>query len=321
MSLDLIVLAGDIDDVPVDLSQGMQWAFRLLIAVFLFGIALDSRPDDFRAALRRPGVFGVLLTTQYVVMPALTLGLLVLLDPHPSVALGMIFVICCPSGSVSNLITHRARGDVALSVSLTAVSNLTALVATPAAFAFWGSLYPDTDRLLTEIQLDAGDMAIEIVILLGIPFALGVLVAQRLPALAARLRRPLEIATLLFLVTLAAGALGSRIADVLPFLGAVAAGVVLQNALSFIVGYGAGRTSRLPDPGVRTMTIEIGMRNTGLALVLVLAYFDELGGAILLVAMWAAWDVIVGLSVAAWWRRRPLAPSETPLARRGPTAS
>ncbi|WP_141013995.1 bile acid:sodium symporter family protein [Nocardioides sambongensis] len=311
MSVDLILLAGDIDDVPTELSQGMQWAFRLLIAVFLFGIALDSKPDDFRAALRRPGVFGTLLVTQYAVLPLLTLGLLVLLDPHPSVALGMIFVICCPSGSVSNLITHRARGDVALSVSLTAVSNLTALVATPAAFAFWGSLYPDTDRLLTSIRLDPGDMAIEILILLGAPFALGIWVAHRWPDFTDRMRRPVEIATLVFLVTLAAGALAGRIVDLAPFLGAVAGAVLLQNALSFIIGYGAGRISRLPEPGLRAMTIEIGMRNTGLALVLVLAYFDGLGGAILLVATWAVWDVVFGLLLAGWWRRRPMRSDQT----------
>lgn len=307
MTLDLIAAAGDIDDIPADLPGAFQWAIKVLIAIFLFGVSLDSRTDDFRAVARRPDVFAAVLLAQYVLMPAFTLVLLAALDPHPSVALGMIFVVCCPSGSVSNLITHRAHDDVALSVSLTTVSNAVALVATPAAFAFWGSRNADTDRLMTSVSLDATELAIEIVLLIGVPFALGVWFAHAFPHAAERLRRPVEVGTLVLLILLATSALAGRIADLAPHLGAVALAVLAQNALSFALGYGAGRACRLPDPGRRAMTIEVGMRNTGLALVLVIAYFDGLGGAVLLVAAWAVWDVVFGLALAQWWRRRPVA--------------
>jgi BASS family bile acid:Na+ symporter len=237
-------------------------------------------------------------------VPALTLPLIAVLDVHASVALGMLFVACCPSGNLSNLLTHRARGDVALSVSLTTVSNACAVVLTPLAFAFWGDLQPDVSGLMRDIDLDVADMAVEIALLIGLPFAAGALVAATWPAVAARARRPVEIGTLVLLLLLIAGSLAGSMTIFLDTIGAVALAVVLQNLLSLLVGYAAGRGCRLPVPGVRALTFELGIRNTALGLVIVLAYFDGLGGAAVLMAIWGLWDVIAGLTLASWWRRR-----------------
>ncbi|MEQ6901576.1 bile acid:sodium symporter family protein [Nocardioides sp. YIM 152588] len=319
MTMDLIPLAaGGINDVSTELNPAFQFAMKALIAVFLLGVALDSKPSDFRVVARRPWVFAAVLGTQYVVLPAITVGLIAVLDVVPSVALGMVFVVCCPSGSLSNLMTHRAHGDVALSVSLTTASNGVALIATPLAFAFWGSINPETDQLMRTIHLDALEMAFQIVFLIGVPFAIGIWIAHRWPDVAARMRKPVEIGTLVVLTTVSLGALAGKLDIMLAHLGAVALAVLIQNAVSFGAGYGVGRAMRLPEHSVRATTIEIGMRNTGLALILVLAYFDGLGGAVLLVAAWAVWDVLVGLGVAQTWRRRgaPVGAPE-PAAERG----
>ena len=93
-----------------------------------------------------------------MLLPAITFLLTLALDVRGSVALGMILVACCPPGNVSNILTHRARGDVALSVSMTAVSNLLAIFLMPLNMAFWGSLHPTGKKLLEDIELDAVDM-------------------------------------------------------------------------------------------------------------------------------------------------------------------
>src|SRR5689334_7897199 len=124
MTAYLAVLATDIDDLRLEIGDGFQLGVKAIVALFLFGIALDTDLSDFRDVVRRPWVIAIGLVAQYVVMPALTVLLTLTLDVRGSVAIGMILVVCCPAGNLSNILTHRARGDVDLLVSMTAVSTL-----------------------------------------------------------------------------------------------------------------------------------------------------------------------------------------------------
>jgi BASS family bile acid:Na+ symporter len=227
------------------------------------------------------------------------------LDVRGSVAIGMILVVCCPAGNLSNILTHRARGDVALSVSLTAVSTMVAVVATPIALAFWCGLNPAADDLLRDVHIDPWDMVGEAVFLIGLPFALGLLIAWRRPSVSERARRIVEPAALTLLLLIVVGGLAGQFKTFIDYIGVVAVAIILQNALSLLVGYSAGRAARLPEPGLRAMTLELGLRNTGLALVLALGFFGDLGGVAFVAAMWGLWDVITGLTISTWWRRRP----------------
>lgn len=303
MTAYLTVLAGDIDGLRIDLSDGFQLATKAIIAVFLLGVALDTRLEDFRDVVRRPLPVGAGLVAQYVVMPALTVLLTMGLDVRGSVAIGMILVVCCPAGNLSNILTHRARGDVALSISLTAASNVLAVLVTPVAVAFWCGLNPAADDLLRDVSIDTGDLVAEVAVLIGLPFAAGLLVAWRFPAFAARARRWVEPAALVLLLLIIVGGLAGQFATFVEYAGVVALAIIAQNALSLAVGYGTGRSLRLPAPGVRAMTFELGVRNTGLALVLALGFFGDLGGVAFVAALWGLWDVTTGLVLASWWRR------------------
>ena len=303
MAAYLTVLAGDIDGLRIDLSDGFQLATKAIIAVFLLGVALDTRLEDFRDVVRRPLAVGAGLVAQYVVMPALTVLLTLGLDVRGSVAIGMILVVCCPAGNLSNILTHRARGDVALSISLTAASNVLAVLVTPVAVAFWCGLNPAADDLLRDVSIDTGDLVAEVAVLIGLPFAAGLLVAWRFPAFAARVRRWVEPAALVLLLLIIVGGLAGQFATFVEYAGVVALAIIAQNALSLAVGYGTGRGLRLPVPGVRAMTFELGVRNTGLALVLALGFFGDLGGVAFVAALWGLWDVTTGLVLASWWRR------------------
>src|SRR6478735_7453575 len=240
----LTVLAGDIDRLQLELSDAFQLA-------------------DFRDVLRRPFVIGAGLVAQFVVMPALTLLLTLALDVRGSVAIGMILVVCCPAGNFSNLLTYRARGDVTLSISMTTASNVLAVLVTPIAIAFWCGLNPAADGLMRDVSIDTGDMVVEVALLIGLPFAAGLAVAWRWPAISAGARRFVEPAALVLLLLIIVAGTAGQASRYLEYVGVVALAITLQNALSLAVGYATGRGLRLPPAGVRTMTFELGVRNTG----------------------------------------------------------
>lgn len=296
----------DLDAVEVSIPGGMDIAVKVLVAFFLFGVALDTRLEDLVLHVRRPLVLVSGVAAQFLLLPVLTLGLCYLLDVRGSVALGMLLVACLPAGNLSNLLTHRARGDVALSIALTTGSNLVALVATPTLFAFWAAKFGPAETLLRDIDLDPAAMALEVALLIGVPFLLGVWVGTRWPKFAARVRRPVDLAVLMLLLVVVLGGLGARWQVIVDHFSEVSLAVVVQNAMVLGVGFVLSLVLRLRPAAARAMTLEIAVRNTALGLVIALAYFDQVGGVVIVVALWALWDVIVGLALSSYWRARPL---------------
>ncbi len=295
--------ARDVDDIRIAFDEGSLTTLKIVIGAILFGIALDTKLSDFAAAVRRPGTIALGVLAQFVLLPGITFVLTLVLGISGSVALGMILVACCPPGNVSNILTHRARGDVALSVSMTAVSNLLAIVLMPLNVAFWGSLHPTGSKLLESIDLSAVDMLLEIALVIGVPFALGITLARLWPLAAARAGR--IVGPLAFLALGAVIVLGvANNWDIfLHYIGVVLVAVFLHDALALLLGYGIARATRLPPRSTRAMTFEVGIRNAGLGLLLVFTYFDGLGGMALVAAWWGIWDIVAGLVVAEWWGR------------------
>ncbi len=179
------VMLTDVDNITIAFDDSSLTTLKIVIGAILFGIALDTTLEDFARALRRPGTIAIGVLAQFLLLPALTFVLTLVLDVRGSVALGMILVACCPPGNVSNILTHRAGGDVALSVSMTAVSNVLAIFLMPLNMAFWGGLHPTGHKLLEDIDLSALDMLGEIAFVIGVPFALGLTIARFWPRAAA----------------------------------------------------------------------------------------------------------------------------------------
>ncbi|MGA8257052.1 MAG: bile acid:sodium symporter family protein [Nocardioides sp.] len=300
----LLLAAPDIDQLTLDLPGGLQLATKIVVGLFLFGIALDTKLADFRDVVRRPGVIAVGVIAQYVVAPALTVLLTLALDVRGSVAIGMLLVACCPAGNLSNLLTHRARGDVALSISLTGVSNVLAVVATPIAFAFWSGLNSNAEALLRDVSLEPWDVVGEVALLIGLPFAAGLFVGWRWSSFAERVKGYVEPGVLVLLLLVVVGGLAGQFDVFVDYVGDVALPIGAQNLLALGVGYATARACRLSVSGTRAMTFELGVRNTALAVVLALAFFGDLGGVVLVAALWGLWDSATGLALASWWRRR-----------------
>lgn len=300
----------DVDNIRIVFEESSLTTLKIVIGAILFGIALDTKLDDFKAAARRPGVIAIGVLAQFLLLPAITFVLTLVLDLRGSVALGLILVACCPPGNVSNILTHRAGGDVALSVSMTAVSNLLAIVLMPLNMAFWGGLHPTGKKLLEEIDLGALDMLVEVGLVIGVPFVAGLTIARFWPRVAAVGHRVIGPLSYVGLAAIIVAGVANNWDIFVDYIGIVLLAVFLHDALALALGYGIGRATKLPDASVRAMTFEVGIRNAGLGLLLVFTYFDGLGGMALVAAWWGIWDIIAGLTVAVAWRRvRGVAPS------------
>ncbi|MGP1275033.1 MAG: bile acid:sodium symporter family protein [Caulobacterales bacterium] len=292
----------NLDAIELSLGPVFQSVLPVSLAVIMFAVALTLKVEDFVALTRRPIQFAGAAITQILLLPLATLALVTITGPQPSIALGMIVVACCPGGNVSNFFTHLGRGDTALSVSLTATSSLLAALATPVSILFWSGLYPPTRALVETLDVNALPFVLQTMVMLAVPLILGMVVAARAPGIARRLRPVMSILAMAILVAIILGSLAGN-ADLL-LMGAVAILpiVILHNALALLLGYAAGWALRFDRRGRRAMTIEIGIQNSGLGLVILLGAMGGLGGAAAIIAVWGIWHLISGLGLAYAFR-------------------
>jgi BASS family bile acid:Na+ symporter len=297
-----------LDAIQLDFEPGKLLALNIILGLLMFGVAMDLRVADFRAVARTPRGPLVGIATQLLLLPPATFLLVQAIDPIPSVKLGMMLVAACPGGNVSNFLVWLARGNTALSVSMTAVTSSAAVITTPFNLAFWASLDPDTRALLAHVAVDAGDMFATIFMLLAVPLALGMLVRSRYPDFCARVRRPLRlVAGALFLGFIVAAFYRDReylTPAILPVLGIV----IVHNALALGLGYTAARLMGLAARDRRAVTLEVGVQNSGLGLALIFNFFAGLGGTAIVAAWWGTWHLVGGYSMAMIWSRIRPAP-------------
>jgi BASS family bile acid:Na+ symporter len=299
-----------IDQLALNFSEGNLLLLNALIGLMMFGMALDLKVDDFKRIVRVPKAPAIGLAAQFILLPAFTFLLTLILRPTPSIALGMILVASCPGGNLSNIMTYLAGGNASLSVGMTAVSTAAAIIMTPLNLSIWGNLNPDTAPILRSVSLSPLDLFLTIVVILGIPLVLGMLTARRFPAIAERIRTPFKVFSVIVFIGFVGVALAGNWQNFLDYVGLVVFAVFLHNALALSLGYGAGRLAGLDPRDTRAVSIEVGLQNSALGLVLVFDFFDGLGGMAIITAWWGIWHIIAGLTVAYLWSRRPVPGAE-----------
>jgi bile acid:Na+ symporter, BASS family len=292
-----------IDSVRLSFSPGTLILLNAVIGLMMFGMALDMKRDDFERVVRSPRGPAIGLVAQFLLLPAVTFLLTLVFPATPSISLGMILVAACPGGNLSNVMTYLARGNAALSVSMTAVSTAAAIVMTPLNLAFWGGLNPATAPILRAVSLSPLDVLGTIVLILGLPLAAGLGAAKLLPGLSEKVRRPFKIFSVVVFMAVVALALRANWDYFLRFVGVVFFAVVIHNALALSLGYGTARLFGLPPGDRRAVTIEVGIQNSALALILIFNFFDGLGGMAIIGGLWGIWHIISGLSVAFMFSR------------------
>jgi len=284
-----------IDQVRLNFNQQGLMIINGAIGLMMLGVAIDLKVEDFKRIIVSPKAPGIGLFAQFVLLPAFTFALTLLIRPHPSIALGMILVAACPGGNLSNLMTYLARGNCAVSISMTAVSTAAAIVMTPLNLSIWGSLNPDTAPILQKVSLSPMDVFTTVFIILGIPLILGMSLSRMFPTLADRVRKPFKIFALVFFILIVLGALAANFKIFLQVIGLVVLAVFIHNALALNLGYWTARLFRLQEGACRAVSIEVGIQNSALGLILVFNFF---GGMAILAAWWGIWHIIAGLITA-----------------------
>jgi BASS family bile acid:Na+ symporter len=263
-----------------------------LLTIIMFSMGLTLSVDDFKRALSMPKLIVSGLILQYSIMPLTALAIAALFKLDPALTIGMILVGTCPGGTASNVITYLAKGNVALSISLTSISTILAIILTPAI------TYLVADA---SIQVPAGKMLVTILYIVILPVGLGLALkhffAYRIKTIEHYL--PLVAVCAIVLIIAIITALN---ADQFSKLGAmILLAVALHNAAGLLLGYSSARLLGYEARECRTLAIEVGMQNSGLAVALAIKHFSA--AAALPGAVFSIWHNISGSILAFFWSK------------------
>lgn len=293
-----------VDTLRINFNPDQLAILNIAMAFLMFAVALDVQVADFRKVMQFPRSIAAGLLTQYVLFPVLTLGVIWVFQPPVSMALGMILVSMCPSGNMTNFLVHYSKSNTALSVTLNAIIILSATVVTPAGFLFWSEFVPGSAALRKGFEVGLADMALIIVQLILAPLLFGMWLNGRFPEAVARIRKIVQrLALLIFFSILVLALLGNG-QNIIDYLGYAFVIVLVHNIIGLGTGYVLGRAIRLPESDCRTLAFESGVHNTALGLLLIFRFFNGLGGMALIAAWWGIWDLVTGMGLAYWWRRK-----------------
>ena len=310
-----------LDTLNINLGSGEMVIVNFILAFVMFGVALSIRISTFKSIFKKPKSVSIGLLFQWVALPALTCLLAIVLNPFitPMVALGMILVASCPGGNISNFLSSLSKGNVELSVSMTAISTLFASLITPLNFWLWGTHYCRFASIRNDIptlDIPFAEMLSQIILILGIPIVLGLFFSHKFPNVAKKIIKPTQIISILFFVAMVVVSMTQVLSgfeqrwEVYAAILCALVIVVIHNALALSTGYFGGKFTKLPKKDCRTLAIEIGIQNSGLALALLFnpaIFSPELwignGGMVIVAALWGIWHIISGLTISYFFRR------------------
>ncbi|MCB0560847.1 MAG: bile acid:sodium symporter family protein [Lewinellaceae bacterium] len=293
-----------IDSVQINFNPEQLFLLNICLAFLMFGVALDLRFDNFRALARSPKAPLVGLSSQLILLPVLTLGLVFFFRPAPSIALGMVLLAACPGGNVSNFAVHLANANAALSVLMTSISTLGAIIITPVYFTYLAPFVPGAESLGQQIHVNPLDMVSTIVQLIFVPLAVGMFLNYRYPHFTHRIKRPVRLLSMAIFLGFVVAAIYDNFENIVNYLHVVFLIVLVHNASALFTGYWWAKSNGLSRQDARAISIETGIQNSALGLILVFNFFGGLGGMAMITAWWGVWHLISAFSLAMWWRER-----------------
>jgi BASS family bile acid:Na+ symporter len=282
----------------------MQQAILMAVLMaMVYTVSLELRAEDFRYVGRHPLAVGIGLLAQFALLPLATLGLTLLLDLPPATEAAMMLVAACPGGALSNVVTAFGRGNLALSLSISAVSSVLALFLTPLNFSLMIAANPATAAWARAIAVDPKDLVLSLVLLLAVPMSAALITSTRAPEFAARIRRPLARASAIALGLFIVVAVAAQAKRFVIERGRTLPVVILHNGLGLALGWMAARAARLAAADRRAVVIEGGMQNSGLALGIIAAQFGSDLSMVAVAGLWGIWHMVSGGTLALLWRR------------------
>lgn len=280
--------------VPASFVWIDTWVINPMLGVIMFGMGLTLSPQDFKVVLSRPKDIFIGCLTQFTVMPLLALGLTLAFSLPKELAIGVILVGCCPGGTASNVMTYLAKGDLALSVGMTAASTILAPLMTP--FLVW---------LLagTMVDVDTVGMLMSIVYVVIAPIVCGLLCQRFLPAMTKRVTPYLPALSSVAIMVVVVIVVSHNAERLLTAGLLIVSIVMIHNLLGLAIGYTVGRLLHLQKPKCVALSIEVGMQNSGLASSLAVLHFAAYPLATIPGAVFSVWHNISGALMARFYSR------------------
>ncbi len=292
-----------IDSIKINFDSEGLWILNIALAIIMFGVALSIKIDDFKLLIKKPKILFVGIFSQFFLLPALTFVAILIIKPHPSFALGMMMIAACPGGNISNFFSKMANGNAALSVSLTAFATLICIIMTPFNLQFYGGLYEPTNAILKTVELDPFSLFKLVLLILGVPLILGMLTNIYFEETAKKIEKKLKPFSMIIFLALIVIAVYDNLDIFLNYIHLVAGLVIFHNIGAYFIGFYTAKTFGLEKRDRKTISMETGIQNGGLGLLLIFQFFDGLGGMALFAAFWSIWDIFSGLVLATFWTK------------------
>lgn len=296
-----------LDFIKLNFNETGLMIMNITIAFIMFGVALGIKRENFQNIVKDPKPVITGVVSQFILMPAMTFLIVMVAKLPISISLGMLLVAACPGGNVSNFITSLARGNVALSVSLTAIADLASIIMTPLSFTFWGNLYLETLPLQNPIQIPFIEVLKTITLLMGVPLILGLWFQRKFPETTKRIFKTIKIVSFIIFLGFIAGAIAANFEYFSKYFWLLFPIVLIHNLLAFTTGFSVAGLMRLSLLNRKTITIETGIQNSGIALVLIFnnnIFPEGYGGIAFIAAMWGIWHIASGLIISTLWSYR-----------------
>lgn len=274
------------------LPGGFTWIspyINLLLGIIMFGMGLTLKLKDFKQVITAPKEVITLVVAQYTIMPLIAVGLVFLFQLPPEIAIGVILVGCSPGGTSSNVMTYLAKGNMALSVTATSVSTLLAPIITPALTLLLASAW---------LPVSFSAMFISIIQIVLVPIALGVAVQYLLGNKVEQAIGVLPLISVIGIIGVITAVVSNNVENILASGLLIFAVVILHNLLGYLVGFLLGKVFRFDLKDTKTLSIEVGMQNSGLAATLAATHFSPI--AAVPGALFSVWHNISGSLAANW---------------------
>lgn len=294
----------NLDHIQINFDQNQVTLLNVCLGILMFGVALDIKLSDFSYVIRNPKSVLTGLVSQLIILPFLTIILIWAIKPDYSLAMGMMLIAACPGGNVSNYAVHLSKANTALSVMLTTISTLLCVVSTPFIFSAFSDFMVERNATFPLFEIQFWQMASSILQLIILPMILAQLLIRLLPALTDKVKKVVKILSLLIFIGFVIVAIYGNLENLLNYIGIVFFIVLIHNGLALLSGYSFAKyLLRLPESDARAISIETGIQNSGLALILIFNFFDGQGGMALIAAWWSIWHLISAFTLAMIWAK------------------
>ncbi len=292
--------------LQINFSQDNLIVLNICLALIMFGVALNIRKNHFTELISDKKAIATGLISQIFLLPALSFLLVYFIPVSAGTAMGMLLVASCPGGNVSNYFSMVAKGNLALSVTLTAITSVLAFIITPLNFFFWTSLLPSLSGEMKSLDVSFMQLLINMVLVLLLPLIAGMWIADKKSALAEKIGKPLRTLSMVILFLFIAMAFYKNYESFSKNFLNIFWIVFVHNGLAFFGAYYFSKLLKNKETVNRTIAIETGIQNSGLGLVIIFTFFNANFEMALIAAWWGIWHLIAGFGFALLMRNKKI---------------